>query len=97
VSERTLWKLTKSGDVPCVQIGRSVRYDARSLDQWIRARETSRSTTTSSTSRRRVDGEHQPRSQRPSGHSFRSIGRHQAEDPAGQGHPETGRGGQGSR
>ena len=61
VSERTLWKLTKSGDIPCVHIGRSVRYDARSLDQWIRARESSRSKTTSGTTRRRVDGEHHSR------------------------------------
>ena len=61
VSERTLWKLTKSGDIPCVHIGRSVRYDARSLDLWIRARESSRSKTTSGTTRRRVDGEHHSR------------------------------------
>jgi len=56
VSERTLWKLTKAGDIPCVHIGRSVRYDSRSLDLWIRARESSCGKTTSSTSRRRVGG-----------------------------------------
>ena len=51
----------QAGDIPVVHIGRSVRYDARSLDLWIRARESSRSKTTSGTSRRRVGGEHHSR------------------------------------
>ncbi len=40
ISPRTLWTLTKRGDIPCVRIGRSVRYDRRDLEAWIqRAKE----------------------------------------------------------
>lgn len=35
ISERTLWTLTNKGDLPCVRIGRSVRYDPRDLEVWI--------------------------------------------------------------
>lgn len=35
ISERTLWTLTDRGDVPCVRIGRLVRYPATALAQWI--------------------------------------------------------------
>jgi excisionase family DNA binding protein len=35
ISERTLWQLTKDGAIPCVRIGRSVRYDLRDLRGWI--------------------------------------------------------------
>ena len=35
ISPRTLWTLTNEGDLPCVRIGRSVRYDLRDLDAWI--------------------------------------------------------------
>jgi excisionase family DNA binding protein len=35
ISERTLWQLTKDGVIPCVRIGRSVRYDLRDLQAWI--------------------------------------------------------------
>ena len=27
ISDRTLWGLTKAGEIPCVRFGRSVRYD----------------------------------------------------------------------
>ena len=37
VSERTLWKLTNEGDIPCVRIGRSVRYDPADIRAWIDA------------------------------------------------------------
>ena len=37
VSERTLWTLTRRGDIPCVRIGRSVRYDPRDLEAYINA------------------------------------------------------------
>ncbi|MAT68933.1 MAG: hypothetical protein CMJ58_05360 [Planctomycetaceae bacterium] len=37
ISPRKLWALTASGDVPCVRIGRSVRYDAADLAAWIDA------------------------------------------------------------
>ncbi len=35
ISPRLLWSLTQSGDVPCVRIGRAVRYDPRDLTVWI--------------------------------------------------------------
>ncbi len=35
ISERTLWTLTQRGDLPCVRIGRSVRYSPRQLQAWI--------------------------------------------------------------
>ena len=35
VSERTLWTLTNSGEVPSVRVGRSVRYDQNDLAKWI--------------------------------------------------------------
>jgi len=31
ISERTLWGLTKAGEIPCVRLGRSVRYDPEDL------------------------------------------------------------------
>ncbi|MHC4520305.1 MAG: helix-turn-helix domain-containing protein [Planctomycetota bacterium] len=35
ISERTLFSLTKNGDVPCVRIGRLVRYAPSALQDWI--------------------------------------------------------------
>jgi len=35
ISERKLWSLTQSRDIPSVRIGRSVRYDIRDLREWI--------------------------------------------------------------
>lgn len=35
VSERTLWQLTKDRIIPCVRIGRAVRYDLAQLQGWI--------------------------------------------------------------
>jgi excisionase family DNA binding protein len=35
VSERTLWKLVTSCEIPCVRIGRSVRYDPIAPRRWI--------------------------------------------------------------
>jgi predicted DNA-binding transcriptional regulator AlpA len=35
ISARLLWALTNSGQIPCVRIGRTVRYDPRDLDAWI--------------------------------------------------------------
>jgi excisionase family DNA binding protein len=37
ISERTLWELTHRGGLPCVRIGRSVRYVQADLDAWIAA------------------------------------------------------------
>jgi excisionase family DNA binding protein len=40
VSPRTLWSLTKSGVIPCVRIGRAVRYDPADLRSWIASKKT---------------------------------------------------------
>jgi excisionase family DNA binding protein len=40
ISERTLWKLTHKGDIPCVRIGRAVRYDPATIRAWIDAQST---------------------------------------------------------
>jgi excisionase family DNA binding protein len=37
ISDRTLWKLTKEGNIPCVRIGRAVRYDPADIRTWIDA------------------------------------------------------------
>ncbi len=36
VCERTLFALTKSGDIPAVRIGRAVRYSVDDLRAWIK-------------------------------------------------------------
>lgn len=35
ISPRKLWGLSDSGEIPCVRIGRSVRYDPRDLEAFI--------------------------------------------------------------
>lgn len=40
ISERTLWSLTNSGELPSVRVGRSVRYDQSDLASWIASRKT---------------------------------------------------------
>ncbi len=35
ISERTLFTLTKAGEIPVLKIGRAVRYDPRDLQKWI--------------------------------------------------------------
>lgn len=37
ISERSLYSLTKSGDLPAVRIGRSVRYDPADIRAWIKS------------------------------------------------------------
>ena len=37
ISPRKLWQLTNCGDIPCVRIGRAVRYDPIDLRRWIDA------------------------------------------------------------
>ncbi|MCH8343174.1 MAG: helix-turn-helix domain-containing protein [Planctomycetes bacterium] len=38
ISPRKLWSLTDCGEIPCVRIGRSVRYDPVDLSNWIEAK-----------------------------------------------------------
>lgn len=35
ISPRLLWTRTKLGEIPCVKIGKCVRYDPRDLAEWI--------------------------------------------------------------
>ena len=35
ISQRSLWQLTKDGVIPCVRLGRSLRYDPADLRAWI--------------------------------------------------------------
>lgn len=37
ISERKLWDLTDTGAIPCVRIGRAVRYDPSDIRAWIDA------------------------------------------------------------
>ena len=40
ISERTLWTLTNNGDVPCVRLGRAVRYDPDDLRAFVKRSKT---------------------------------------------------------
>ena len=42
LSERTLWTLANTGEIPHVRVGRAVRYDPADLRSWI-ARKTTES------------------------------------------------------
>jgi excisionase family DNA binding protein len=46
ISERKLWGLTKEGKVPCVRIGRAVRYLPVDLLSWAEAQRTTCSNST---------------------------------------------------
>lgn len=35
ISERTLWTLTKGGEIPHFRIGRCVRYQVSALETWV--------------------------------------------------------------
>jgi len=35
ISPRLLWTITQQGELPCVRIGRAVRYDPDDLRAWI--------------------------------------------------------------
>lgn len=37
ISARKLWELTNCGEIPCLRIGRSVRYSVEKLMQWVNA------------------------------------------------------------
>ncbi len=43
LSERTLWSLTQSGEIPSLKIGRLVRYSPAALQRWIDAKLTTES------------------------------------------------------
>ncbi|OAI45551.1 hypothetical protein AYO44_12870 [Planctomycetaceae bacterium SCGC AG-212-F19] len=40
ISQRHLHKLTMEGRLPCIRVGRSVRYSVETIEQWIRNSET---------------------------------------------------------
>jgi excisionase family DNA binding protein len=35
ISERLLWSKTKLGEIPCIRIGKAVRYSPAALQAWI--------------------------------------------------------------
>lgn len=35
VSRQRVYELVRRGDLPCVRLGRTVRFDPTSLDEWI--------------------------------------------------------------
>ena len=35
ISARKLWELTHRGQIPCVRIGRALRYSVRALEAWV--------------------------------------------------------------
>jgi excisionase family DNA binding protein len=35
ISERKLWSMTQTGEIPAVRLGRAVRYDINDLDSFI--------------------------------------------------------------
>lgn len=42
ISPRKLWTMTNCGEIPCVRIGRSVRYDPADLQVWIEEQKSAR-------------------------------------------------------
>ena len=38
ISPRTLWELTNRVEIPCLRIGRAVRYAVDDLEQWVKTR-----------------------------------------------------------
>jgi excisionase family DNA binding protein len=46
IGERKLFELTKEGTIPCVRIGRLVRYDPADLRTWIEANKNSNNAAT---------------------------------------------------
>ena len=42
ISERTLWSMSISGEIPSLKIRRARRYDLRDLDRWIQEQKVKR-------------------------------------------------------
>jgi excisionase family DNA binding protein len=42
ISERHLWKITASGELPAIKIGRTVRYAQQDIDAFIASRRTTK-------------------------------------------------------
>ena len=39
ISPRKLWELANCGEIPCVRIGRCLRFRTKSLEEWIEKQE----------------------------------------------------------
>ena len=39
ISPRKLWELTDSGEIPCIRIGRAVRYSLEDLRAWVQSQQ----------------------------------------------------------
>jgi excisionase family DNA binding protein len=57
ISKRTLWSWTANGQIPCVRLGRSVRYAPGDLAVWIRERRTLNGLRASSSGSKASSGE----------------------------------------
>lgn len=42
ICPRTLWRLTKEGDVPSIKLGRATLYSVAALEAWLEAKTTPR-------------------------------------------------------
>ena len=42
ISPRKLWELTNTGEIPCVRIGRALRYSPNDLRAWVEKRKEGR-------------------------------------------------------
>jgi excisionase family DNA binding protein len=58
ISPRTLWTLTKTGQIAYVQSGRSVRYDVEDLQKWIERNKTKATIRAPGNSMEPNDGQH---------------------------------------
>ena len=56
ISQRTLWTMTKKGQVACVRLGRAVRYCPRDLEELIKSQ------------RNQNNGEYHETAERPKSH-----------------------------
>lgn len=57
ISPRTLWGLRNSGEIPCVRVGRAVRYDRRDLEAWVNSRRSAKAVAGNNVSHRTHKGD----------------------------------------
>jgi excisionase family DNA binding protein len=82
ISERHLHRLTRSGHLPCVRVGKCVRYNVETIQQWVRETESSEppnikrdtSTRVSGASERKPRTKPQPQPKVAAGRTRRSAG-----------------------
>ena len=83
ISERTLFELTKSGQLPCVRLGMAKRYSVERITRWIQKSEAEPDRPTISRPRQSKSG---PTSQRPS--HQRDVKRRETKKPPKKKNPK---------